>query len=42
MNLISQINLILKRFETGDKLKSYKDLQKILKKIKIIIYYAIT
>ena len=34
MNLISQINIILKRFETGDKLKSYKDLQKIFKKNK--------
>ena len=31
MNLISQINNILKRFETGDKLKSYRDLQKIFK-----------
>ena len=26
MNLISQINNILKRFETGDKFKSYKEL----------------
>ena len=34
MNLISQINNILKRFETGDKLKSYKELQKIFKKNK--------
>ena len=34
MNLISQINIILKRFETGDKLKSYKDLQKIFEKNK--------
>ena len=34
MNLISQINVILKRFENGDKLKSYKDLQKIFKKNK--------
>ena len=34
MDLISQINIILKRFETGDKLKSYKDLQKIFKKNK--------
>ena len=32
MNLISQINSILKRYETGDKLGSYKDLQKIFKK----------
>jgi len=32
MNLISQINNILKRFEKGDKLKSYKELQKIFKK----------
>ena len=31
MNLISQINIILKRFETGDKLKSYKELQRIFK-----------
>ena len=34
MNLISQINNILKRFETGDKFKSYKELQKIFKKNK--------
>ena len=34
MNLISQINVILKRFENGDKLKSYKDLQNIFKKNK--------
>ncbi len=34
MNLISQINIILKRFEEGDKLKSYKELQKIFKKNK--------
>ena len=34
MNLISQINNILKRFETGDKLKSYNDLQRIFKKNK--------
>ena len=34
MDLISQINIILKRFETGDKLKSYKELQKIFKKNK--------
>ena len=34
MNLISQINNILKKFETGDKLKSYKELQKIFKKNK--------
>ena len=34
MNLISQINNILKRFETGDKLKSYRDLQKIFKRNK--------
>ena len=34
MNLISQINDILKKFETGDKLKSYKELQKIFKKNK--------
>ena len=34
MNLISQINSILKRFETGDKFKSYKELQKIFKKNK--------
>ncbi len=34
MNLISQINNILKRFEKGDKLKSYKELQKIFKKNK--------
>ena len=34
MNLISQINNILRRFETGDKLKSYKELQKIFKKNK--------
>ena len=34
MNLISQINIILKRFETGDKLKSYKELQKLFKKNK--------
>ena len=34
MNLISQINVILKEFETGDKLKSYKELQKIFKKNK--------
>jgi len=32
MNLISQINNILKRFEKGDKLKSYKELQEIFKK----------
>ena len=32
MNLVSQINIILKRFEEGDKLKSYKELQKIFKK----------
>ena len=29
MNLISQINIILKNFETGDKLNSYKKLKKI-------------
>ena len=34
MNLISQINVILKKFETGDKLESYKELQKIFKKNK--------
>ena len=34
MNLISQINNILIRFEKGDKLKSYKELQKIFKKNK--------
>jgi len=34
MNLISQINTILKRFEKGDKLESYKELQKIFKKNK--------
>ena len=34
MNLISQINIILKKFEKGDKLKSYKELQKIFKKNK--------
>ena len=34
MNLTSQINVILKKFETGDKLKSYKELQKIFKKNK--------
>ncbi len=34
MNLISQINVILKRFETGDKLKSYEDLKNIFKKNK--------
>ena len=34
MNLVSQINIILKRFEEGDKLKSYKELQKIFKKNK--------
>ena len=34
MNLNSQINVILKKFETGDKLKSYKELQKIFKKNK--------
>ena len=34
MNLISQINNILKRYETGDKLKSYRDLQKIFKRNK--------
>ena len=34
MNLISQINSILKKFETGDKFKSYKELQKIFKKNK--------
>ena len=34
MNLISQINNILKRFEKGDKLTSYKELQKIFKKNK--------
>jgi len=34
MNLISQINNILKNFETGNKLKSYKELQKIFKKNK--------
>ncbi len=34
MNLISQINNILKRFEKGDKLKSYNELQKIFKKNK--------
>tara|TARA_B100000212_G_scaffold155892_1_gene117172 strand:- start:538 stop:666 length:129 start_codon:yes stop_codon:yes gene_type:complete len=41
MNLISQINNILKKFETGDKLKSYKELHKIFKKNKVIIYYDI-
>ena len=34
MNLVSQINIILKRFEEGDKLKSYKELQKIFNKNK--------
>ena len=34
MDLISQINSILKRFETGDKFKIYKELQKIFKKNK--------
>ncbi len=34
MNLISQINSILKRFEAGDKFKSYKELKKIFKKNK--------
>ncbi|MDC2975981.1 tetratricopeptide repeat protein [bacterium] len=34
MNLNSQINNILKRFEKGDKLKSYKELEKIFKKNK--------
>ncbi len=34
MNLISQINNILKKFEKGDKLKSYKELQKIFNKNK--------
>ena len=34
MNLISQINVILKKFETGDKLESYKELHKIFKKNK--------
>ena len=34
MNLISQINNILKRFEKGDKLESYKELQNIFKKNK--------
>ena len=34
MNLISQINNILKRFEKGDKLTSYKELQEIFKKNK--------
>ena len=34
MNLISQINNILRRFETGDKLKSYKELKKIFNKNK--------
>ena len=34
MNLISQINVILRKFETGNKLKSYKELQKIFKKNK--------
>ncbi|MDC3156552.1 tetratricopeptide repeat protein [Pelagibacteraceae bacterium] len=34
MDLISQINSILKKFETGDKFKSYKELQKIFKKNK--------
>ncbi len=34
MNLISQINIILKRYEAGDKLRSYKELQKIFKKNK--------
>ena len=32
MNLVSQINIILKRFEEGDKLESYKELQKIFNK----------
>jgi len=36
MNLISQINAILKKFETGNKLKSYKELQKIFKKNKLL------
>ena len=34
MNLVSQINIILKRFEEGDKFKSYNELQKIFKKNK--------
>ena len=34
MNLTSQINTILKRFEEGDKLKSYKELEKIFRKNK--------
>ena len=34
MKLISQNNVILKKFETGDKLESYKELQKIFKKNK--------
>ncbi len=34
MNLISQINAILKRFEAGDKINSYKELQKIFRKNK--------
>ena len=34
MNLTSQINIILKRFESGDKFKSYQELQKIFKKNK--------
>ncbi len=34
MNLISQINNILKKFETGDRLESYKELKKIFLKNK--------
>ncbi len=34
MNLNFQINYILKKFETGNKLESYKELQKIFKKNK--------
>ena len=34
MNLNFQINNILKEFETGDKLNSYKELQKIFNKNK--------
>ena len=34
MNLNFQINKLLKEFETGNKLDSYKELQKIFKKNK--------
>ena len=34
MNLNLQINKLLKKFETGNKLESYKELQKIFKKNK--------